>query len=298
MGRSKNSAAFTPTMLFHLSCLGCGGDGDCEDAGPTPTHDGGADAGSCLLDEFEPNDVDTEAASLTFPAHGSAVEIPTAGDAPLTLCDEMARDWYSLDLQHEDRARLDGQTVDHLEADMRAYAPGGGLLDTGHIGFSPEPLDFTADGSGEYLVEVVPVGGRSGAYRLNLASSQGEICIADALEPSNAMIASALTIGMTYSGLTLCEEEDWYVFTGTGNSMTVCAEFTHVDGDIDLMIFDDHNPGETVMGGSVTTTDNERVSLLASSAGAPYYARVWMESGGDTRYAISVSDGSVACPTP
>jgi len=97
--------------------------------------------------------------------------------------------------------------------------------------------------------------------------------------------------GFQVDGLSIHSRSDvdWYSFwldqTGTANDF-LQIDFSHLDGDLDLELFDDQ---QLLVESSESTSDNERIELAGIEGGRNYFVYVGGYSGASNDYSLTVS---------
>ena len=205
--------------------------------------------------------------------------------------------------------------------DLRLHAPGpdginasldSDLDDTAQLGVLHVTHQVDEEATpGLYLLRVVPFSNitvpTQNRYYAEVRVRRS--CIEDLLEvDDNAFYDLGGTFPIDQPNLALCNDEDWFeIDVDTGNVVTVCLNFVHDDGDIDLELYGGIMEEEGVLVGdpatleefSYTKQDQESLTLsVPPGAPTPYYIRVFLDPRDEvsTTYGIQVLDGAVACP--
>lgn len=255
---------------------------------------------ACSADAFEPNDLATQARTI-----GEGLT-----DA-LTVCDTATHDdgpdWYKVMLSSGDALRVRAYyQASQGDLDLALYAP----LQNGDPG---ERLALATDDAGtlnylevnyiasmnahrgEYLLKVVPTLSNANLYYFDTQIIRS--CTDDASEPASPALYTALNASDAALGLELqlCNDEDWYAIT-TSTPLTVCTNFEHIDGDIDLEVYDSIAATHR-LAASLSKNDYERV-VLSGAPSNQYFVRVFLDprDAVNTAYTLTVLNGDVACP--
>lgn len=112
-------------------------------------------------------------------------------------------------------------------------------------------------------------------------------CTDDTKEQNDSQSAAVWISEGPTGGLQICPaDEDWYyTYLYSGETLTVDVLFTHASGDLDLKIYD---AAGAVVGRSTGVTDNEQASATATSAGS-YYIQVYGYGNAANAYAVDVT---------
>jgi len=166
-----------------------------------------------------------------------------------------------------------------------------------------------SDPAGDYLLKVVPydvIGSGSFANLYMVEATVTRSCINDGLEPSNQTTPgslgafpydSASDVRAMSGNLALCGEDDWYeIVPNITGQVAVRLGFSNSAGNIDLTLYDDA-AGTSIIGGHAGTADCER-AVFTATAGASYFAKVFMASLGNTSYSLQVGPSASipSCP--
>jgi hypothetical protein len=226
----------------------------------------------------------------------------------LTMCSDEDDDWF----------KVAGSAGDQITANV-AYEPTEGMLEM--YLYSPTNPNYSIDSDWEYpasasgalrVEHTVAGDAQPGDYRImlvgydwtgdtsftnvyNLDLSVTRACANDSHEPSDLTEPEPINVGETFANLALCGETDIYVVpAGAGGPITICADFVHANGNIDMFVATDIAFANGV-GFSQSTDDDERVFVNAAAATA-HYIKIVMTPVGNTSYGLIVSSGNVACP--
>lgn len=122
-----------------------------------------------------------------------------------------------------------------------------------------------------------------------------EECMDDSFESndtsSSAKIINGNTKGVLYENLVVCPgDEDWFkVEVLEGECLTVSLTFIHLDGDIDLTIYDSVL---TKLVSSASSTNNESAMTLPSLEDSDYLIKVFCDAvdlGNDYEMLVKLS---------
>lgn len=215
---------------------------------------------ACGPDALEENDTQASAAAFT-PGRRNGLSVCGGDD-----------DYYAITLQAGDQLTVDALfSSAEGDIDLRLLSPSGAseasALGTG----SNEHLEYAAMTAGTYVLRVnlYADAGSNPGNTYDLSAAVSAVCPSDPEEDNDsASTARPLSIG-TMSSLTACDLDDDYfrVTLAAGQQISVSARFTHAEGDIDLAVLD---AAGDVIGGSISSSDDESVSFSAPSAGTYY----------------------------
>ena len=279
-----------------------------------------SDGPPCTDDSFEPNDDEANAFLLDRAAAAAGTDNVLTG---LKTCD-MDVDFYRMDLQAGDVIQFDVQ-FDHNRGDIDAQLlnDSGLVLDLGDSTDDNESVTYTV-GAGEagayYLRVSAKFAARNDYWVLTYLNGVGPadpLC-PDALE-NNDDQASATSLGAGSYGLLVCgnpKDNDWFsTAMTTGQTLDLDVLFQHINGNIDLFLFDDSGSAQATVE-SRSTTDNEsisfttnrdqtvtwRVEAISNEPALPYDMNVNIVSAGpcsDDAYAGNDSSANAAAiPAP
>lgn len=218
-----------------------------------------ASSGRCVadpcFDRFEDNDTSSTAHALNASAEPS-----------LTIC-SADDDWYAISVAA-------GQTVSVVtsftdaegDVDLELYDPTGTRA-IGSYGVSDgESLALVADQTGTWMARVSlyqDEGSTGNVYDLSVTID--ESCPADQYEPNDLASPAFASFGVSRY-LSLCPSDDDYydIYLFTGETLTVTIEFSHAEGDLDMVLLDDAGNQITTSAG---VTDSETVTYTALADG-------------------------------
>ncbi len=250
---------------------------------------------------------------------------------PLRVCTSSGgeQDWYSVDLAPGDRlAATFYSSPDDGQLDLNFRLPGpfgatsSGILSTIDGPESGarfvETVRYTVpeDGAvGDYLLQVQPQDPAGddrfdNVYFLDLQVTR--VCPEDPFEPSSQVSPYSLgaaadfdTIVPLSEDAALCRDEDWYaVEVPASRTVTVCLEFVHEEGDIDLFVYDALTPTGTdglptsLVGQSRQNIAPEVVTFTSPASEQTYYVRAALDGNEEeknTTYRLRVVEGG-SCP--
>jgi|GEM_PF-996841 len=210
----------------------------------------------CTTDAFEPNNTQPSAAAIPPGVYSGLAVCPTETD------------WFavSLALDDEINAVIDWGFSEG-DLDLALYDPSVTLIDASTANLEDAEVSALAGVAGTWYLEVTLVtdlGVLPGTpYNLDLQVVDTTLCTDDGFE-DNDVFADAAALGSLLStALVTCPlDDDWYWFElPAGESADITAFFSHVDGDIDLTLYD---AAGTEIDSSATTTDDEAVTATAA----------------------------------
>ncbi len=250
---------------------------------------------ACDTDRFEDND-----------AVSTAIDFEAGSYADLIVCSD-DEDYYAFDLGAGDTINID---VDfdffdgNINIDLRNPA-GDIVAESTNLFTSAESIAYVAPAAGRYVLNVRLSFdlGDSAVYDLDVTiDAATPTCTDDGLE-DNDTLETARPIGGSTAALRVCTgDDDFYSFAlGAGDTLTVLAEFTDTEGDIDVRVL---NSAGAAVASAVTTTDDEILEYTAVEAGT-YYVRVnlYLDTGSTdgNSYALEfdIEEAPIAssCPT-
>jgi cysteine-rich repeat protein len=246
---------------------------------------------ACDSDRFEDND--------TFE---TAVDFEAGSYTDLIVCDD-DDDFYGFDLGAGDVINIDVDFAfldGNINIDLRNPA-GDIVAESTNLVTSAESIEYSAPASGRYTLNVRLAFdlGDSAQYDLDVVIDEATpTCTDDGLE-DNDTFDDARPIGGSTDALQVCEgDDDFYSVTlGAGDTLTVAADFSHAEGDIDLRLL---NGDGAIVASSVSLTDDEALSHVAESAGN-YVIRVslWRDAGATSGngYDIDIDIDEVSAPS-
>lgn len=210
----------------------------------------------CVPDRFEPNDTAPAATSLS---PGSQPNLTACGDD----------DWYAYNLRLGDQLTVN-LTFSHAEGDVDVLLqnPAGVEVARASSASDNETLTHTVANAGVHRLRVYlfrDTGTQPGnGYAMNVSAVAS--CFTDRFEPNNTQAtARALTAG-AYSDLAACPgDDDFYALSLTaGVPVSVNLAFSHVEGDIDMVLLD---AAGNIVRSSAGITDTESISYTPSVSG-------------------------------
>ncbi|HRX86252.1 MAG TPA: hypothetical protein P5572_14625 [Phycisphaerae bacterium] len=117
----------------------------------------------------------------------------------------------------------------------------------------------------------------------------------DTLEENDSCAAAVPLGSVTYNNLVVKSlDEDWYELdVGSGDTLTVNAQFTHANGNINLELYD--ACGGNIVATASSSTNNEQLSYLNSGAPHAYFLRVFLASDTRNEYSLTLTGVAVDC---
>jgi len=210
---------------------------------------------TCRDDGFEEND-DAAHASLVSPGNF---------DGQVCAGDE---DWFAVTLQAGDRIVVD-LNLTHANGDLNLalLSPSQQQLAIGNSTTDHEQVSATAATGGRYLVRVFGATAQvKNSYRLTVAVTPNTSCANDSFEPNDTVPQASTLAAGTQSAKICPGDSDWFkVAVNSGDTLTVDLTFTNASGNIDLKLYD--GSGQSLLGSSLGTTDNEHLSYVATASG-------------------------------
>lgn len=247
---------------------------------------------ACDTDRFEDNDTES-----------TAIDFDAGAYTSLIVCDD-DDDYYAFDLGVGDTINIDVD-FDFLDGNINIDLrdPAGTIVaESTNLFTSAESIEYVAPAAGRYVLNVRLSFdlGDSAVYDLDVTIDEAApTCTDDGLE-DNDTLETARPIGGSTDALRVCTgDDDYYSFAlGAGDTLTVLAEFTDAEGDIDVRIV--NADGATVASG-VSTDDDEILEFTAVDAGT-YFVRVslYLDSGSTdgNSYGLDfdIEEAAVSCP--
>ena len=221
---------------------------------------------SCIDDASEDNDSDLQ----TAPGYD--------GPLPNLMSCPSDEDWFASPMLINDTLGVD-LTFLHSEGDIDveildpSLAPRGSSTSvTDDESIAP----ITAAVSGDHFIRVWLVNDTGGYvgndYDMDI-SLAAATCADDAFEDNDTDVTAATVSPALHSNLGICDaDEDWYsIILSAGDDLTVDLTFSDGDGNIDLWV---HDPTTTLLGESVSITDDESVGPEIAPIGGQYLIHV------------------------
>ena len=190
-------------------------------------------------------------------------------------------------------------TVDTLfryaigDLDLFLYDANQTLLSISNSSDDNEHLSYTVTAGQRYYIRVHGFNTAVNGYTLQI---DGPDLAPDRFEPNDSF-ATATDLGTgdrTETGLTIHNAGgvDFYRWTASADgTLTVDALFTHADGDLGLLLYDDN---QNILTGSLSTSDNEHMSYSVT-AGQSYYIWVAGYQAAENTYDLQI-DGPGTVP--
>lgn len=238
------------------------------------------DGPPCVDDGFEDNDTLMTASPI---ARADAVAGTSNAFIGLRYCD-IDDDYYSIDLLAGDKIRwvVKHRVNGDKDLDATIFLPDGSNPVSGTTTTDDEEVEYTAAVDGTYTLRVYGKSPIRTDYRLltyiTPAGSTDEIGPEDPECPdpfeNNDDRANAADIAAGSYDLLVCGQpldDDWFkTQLMPGETITVRADFTHSDGNVDLFLFDDTGSLQTI-DRSQTINDFEEVSYTSAREQYVFY---------------------------
>ncbi|MCP4872219.1 MAG: hypothetical protein GY898_26245, partial [Proteobacteria bacterium] len=213
----------------------------------------------CVDDAFEPND---DLVDATPTSDGT--------QTGLALCDTSLSDYFVVFVESGDTLEVDLLFSDAAgNIDLFLIDSGGNDLISSESTTDDELISYVAPASDTYYIQAELTSDDStpgNGYDL-LVFGTTSPCTSDSYEPNDAPFTAAgpLAAG-AYPGLHAClADEDWFEIDLTaGEELTVDLSFAHIEGDIDMEVFDS---AANSVGLGNSSTDNESVTYTAATTG-------------------------------
>ncbi|MEZ5246287.1 MAG: pre-peptidase C-terminal domain-containing protein [Acidimicrobiales bacterium] len=228
---------------------------------------------SCVDDALEDNDTRSTATALANGSSQSGVQCPADDD------------WFSLDVAAGLDVTVDLAFVDaYGDLDVRLFDPSGSEVASATSGTDNESIVHTALSDGTYTARVYGYLGAQNVYDITMSKS---ICPGDdTMEPNNTQ-ATATPLGSGVTQAAIACDVDWYsIPVVAGETVSADVEFADAAGDLSIALY---NPsGSTQVSNSVSTTDNESLSHVATETG-DYGLVVFGAGGAQNVYDVTLS---------
>ncbi len=268
----------------------------------------------CAEDAFEENDDWQSAKLIPIAASPYKPAVDSFRLDPITLCALGGEeDWFKVFLAKGDRIQAAVQYTGTLgKVDVSLFAPGPAglnavLQETLGTDTGLSSIDYTlgdTNASGAYLLRLRPRDAAPGYVFFSGDISRA--CVDDSLEPDAPVEVAELGSDAGPVILRLCNDADWFrLSVPATTTLTVCIEFEHQQGDIDLSVYDSISgtddlptPGGAVVGISATKNDSERVVIQNAGGARTYGVQIGLDPRDDvqTEYTLRVLSGDVGCP--
>ncbi|WP_254273099.1 Hvo_1808 family surface protein [Haloarcula marina] len=252
------------------------------------TTGGTAPDGAAGPDRFEPND-DVRNATRLQPGTYDDLNV-TAGDIDVYAVGLTAGESLSASINFS-----------HEEGDLDLFLLGanGTVRQSSTSETDGENVSYVAGETGTYYVVVTGFQNATNDYSLTLdTTGTGPPTAEGEFEPNDDFAnATAIDPG-TYDGLEITEDDvDIYaVELEAGESLSAEIEFSHSVGDLELFLL---GPEQSVRQASVSSTDNESVSTVATESGTYYLAVAGYQGAtGPYNLSVAVSGGEEPATTP
>lgn len=224
---------------------------------------------TCADDSFEENDAASSAASIAPQTFEDLVVCP--GDP----------DFFKIRAERGERIAVTATfTQADGDLDLTIIAPDGetvlarGLTDTDNEDAQTPMLEV----SGDYIIAVAGVDPAAGnTYDLTVTKEDAPVvnnCEDDNFEDNDSRDQTTTLAPGLIDSLVVCPgDEDWYaVGLNAGDDISVEIDFTHADGDLDLVLYQPENPEP--IAASRTRTDGEVVGFTDVPVSGVYLVRV------------------------
>ena len=241
----------------------------------------------CSEDGFEPNNDQASAEPLTSGTQVSG-----------QICDGAnAEDWYSFPVNAGDTIDVD-LLFAHATGDLNVslFDDAGTLKSVAESTSDDEEIGgFTADSTGTWAVQVSSIATAENAYDLTVTVTAG--CPEDGFEPNNDQAsAEPITSGVQISGASCGGEptgNDWFSFPVVdGDIIDVDLLFTDVDGDLELLLYDETG---TVMTSRASSSDNETITGFVADSTGTWAVRVDPSGSDENTYDLTVTVSASQC---
>jgi hypothetical protein len=239
---------------------------------------------TCPTDAFEENDARTSASPLSLGAQSGLNTCP------------MDDDFYALSLTTGDQLTVSASFT-NAEGDIDLElldATGTAVASAGTTG-NTETMTYTIPSSGTYYIRVFLYGdaGSTLGNSYNLTTSITGMppptgCVIDSFEPNDTMTAAPSVSMGSYPNLGSCGDDDYFAIPLTaGQTLSIQVQFTHAEGDIDIVLFDTTG-AEAAR--SDTTGNTESISGTVNVSGT-FTLRVFLyaDSGSTTGNGYSMT---------
>lgn len=224
---------------------------------------------TCTDDGFEENDAAAAAAPITAQSFDNLTVCP--GDP----------DYFKVRVEAGERLSVMATFAQaNGDLDLTVLSPDGGtvlgrgLTNTDNEVVVTEPVMV----SGDYVIVVAgvdpSVGNSYGLAVSKMGEPMGSDCADDQSEPNDARDQAATIAPGLIEGLQTCPgDEDWYAIgLNAGDDIRVEIDFTHADGDLDMVLFQPDNPEP--ISASRSQSDGEQVSFTDVPVSGVYLVRV------------------------
>lgn len=237
-------------------------------------------------DPFEPNDEPLFATTIEPGALDAAVD--PAGD----------RDYYQFPLTGGDELTVD-LLFSHADGNLEltVLGPGQVILARSNSTTDDERVTLVAEQSGTYFLLVDGVDDATARYTLDVSVTPGESPSDDPFEPNDQVDTAAPVGPGTFAAeLTPAGDTDFYaVDLAGGDELQVDVLFAHSEADISLTVL---GPDQNFLGGSFSSTDDERVLLTTTQSGTHFVRVDSLFTGQTASYTLVVTVNGVSDPGP
>lgn len=247
----------------------------------------------CQDDIYAPNRDSSEAALVTAPGLY----------APVVKCED-EEDWYKVELGTQLSEVFIAFNDRMANLDLTVYDSTMTVVGQGNSTTNDESVVFTPTAAGMYFIKVAsPERARLPYYLMlytdtnndgTVEGPEDRLCPDEYENNDSLTSAKPLPLGTT-DNLLVCwegpanQDNDYYsVFVPAGATLTVDVLFSHADGDLNARLYRSTNT--TPVASSLTTTDNETLTVTNSSTGENYTIYVFGAGVArfTTRYTLDV----------
>ena len=244
----------------------CDGALDCDDS--DCSDDSACTAVSCPDDGFEENDSLESASAIT----GGSID-------GLVSCDG-DDDFFSISLSAGTELTATATFADaDGDVDLQLQDAEGRVLTASTSITDNEEISLTVADSGVYYIRVLMFadsGAPGASYTLDVEALGGDPseCRDDGFEDNDTRATAAVVLGGTLSGTVVCPgDADYYAIDlSAGDEIDVYATFSGAAGDVDVLLY---NSDGTVVGRSVSVSDDESINYVATRSGR-YVVHVYL----------------------
>ncbi|RJO65328.1 MAG: hypothetical protein C4523_16345 [Myxococcales bacterium] len=295
-------------------------EGDDDESDDDPPTDGDDDS-----DDNEPADDDAEICPDDGFEPNESVHLPAAIDPGyyenLTICnhfngEERDEDWFAISLETGDEISAIVYFNHNLaNLDLFLLDPGGDVVASSAGSFSDqETVHYAAAGAGAHILYIYATDRREAPYSLDVVVSawldgdeeivieepeiekeEIEICPDDAFEPNDDKFHPTPVSVIPYDGLILCpDNEDHYsVRPPVGRIVEIQIDFAHLEGDLDLMLYDRNGLQRQTSVSSSPTQNYEKLRFTADDDYYTFrvYSRVHQGNTYDLKLSVAPSAG-------
>ena len=231
-------------------------------------------------DDYEPNDTQVNAYDFTAGEQTWLSTIDGLGVAN-------NQDWYEIEVLPTEEQLVVDLKFTHAYGDLELalYNESGIEIASSTSGTDNESINLPVEEPGIYYLKVYPYTDSDAGNTYDLwwgtFEQEDSYELNNTLETAYDITGNEQTWLNDINGLGVANNEDWYkVETGFGyENLIVNLEFTHADGDIDLILYDSTG---TEISRSDSATDNESIRIPAPAG--IYYLEVYPYSDPGNTY--------------